>query len=193
MLTSYTLREMKELWRRRLGLLTDDCGCVVTRHDGTSLDALIADSIRSWYAGLLVREDPSLLPSRDLSSEIIAISRPSYNCIQLTLPDRGVRLLSVQLTDWPAPLGRFVAPDSPEALRQSSPRLAATPRRPVAVLAGRTLRLYGLDRSDTSETPATPEGLLHSHIRSLLMVASPEESDTFTLHQSLLSTIPTNI
>lgn len=187
---------MKELWRRKLGLLTDDCGCMVTRHDGTSLDALITDSIRSWYASLLANEDASLLPVRDLSGEITDIKRTSGNSIGLTLPDAGARLLSVQLTDWPEPLGRFHTPDSPEAARQSCPRLAATPRRPLAVIAGRHLHLYGLNRTDTPDTPQTPETpdtLLRRHVRSLVMVAAPQESDTFTLHQSLLQTIPTTI
>lgn len=194
MLTTYSLKEMTEIWRRRLGLLTDDCGCAVTRHDGTSLNALIADRIRAWYASLLLTAESSLLPVSDLSEEVTAARRVSANCIEIDIPDRGVRPILVQLSDWEEPVGIFLSPDSPESLRQRCSRLAASPRHPLAVVAGRTMRLYGLRTSTAKDSGAVnaPDMLLH-RIEKLLMVVAPKEKDTFSLDQSLLLTIPTNI
>lgn len=192
----FSLNEIKQLWRRRLGLLIDDCGCAVTRHDGTSLDALITDRIRSWYATLLLTEDPALLPVRDLAAQVDTARRISSNCIEIELPEKGVRPLSVKLTDWPLPLSRFHTPDSPEALRQRSPRLQATPRHPLAVSTGHHLLLYGLEsaKAFTSDSsPSMAPDFALRQLEQLRMVAFPEEPDTFLLHTSLLNKIPTSI
>lgn len=182
---------MKELWRRKLGLLTDDCGCVITRHDGISLDALIADHIRIWYARLLLTESPSQLPIRDMAADVVTARRNGDNCIEIELPPKGLRPVAVQLSDWTEPVGVFLSPDSSEALRQRSPRLGATPRHPAVVVVGRIMQLYGLQSRDTFASNA-PEMLL-LRLKRLYMVAAPEEPDTFILHQSLLSTIPTSL
>lgn len=187
MLSTYTLKEMKELWRHRLGLLVDDCGCAVTRHDGTSLDALITDRIRCWYAGLLITQSPELLPVREMSPEVISGRYLGDNCIEVQYPEKGVRPVSVLLDDWEQPLSRFHSPQSPEAMRQSSRRLAATPGHPLAVDEARILRLYGIRTSGILNRTAL------SRLMSLRMVAWPEKSDTFILSESLLSTIPTDI
>ncbi len=191
MLTTYTLSEMKEIWRRKLGLLTDDCGCVVTRHDGISLDALIADHIRIWYAGLLVSEPAGLLPIRDMASEVTTARRYGENCIEIEFPPEGIRPVSVQLANWEKPLGVFHTAESPQAIRQRSSRLGGTPSHPVAIVTGRSMQLYGAGSSNTTASNAPDMVLLR--LKHLYMVSAPEEKDTFILHQSLLSTIPTSI
>lgn len=194
MIKSYTLAEMEELWRRRLGLLENDCGCVVTRHDGTALNALIADRIRAWYAHLLRTADVSLLPVRDLAADVETVRLASANCLELELPPQGVRPLLVKLTDWPEPTATFAAPGSDAAALQSSRYLCATPSRPVAVLCGRMLRLHGLTSAPGyGEAAYAPDLQLRRRVEQLLMVAEPDEPDTFILDTSLLLTIPADI
>lgn len=190
MIREYTLTEMEGIWRRRLGLLDDDCGCVVTRHDGTSLNALIADRIRSWYAELMHKAEIQLLPIRDVTDEIQTIHLISGNCIEIELPVKGLRVISVKLDDWAEPLDVISSNDSDAAALQHNRFLRATPRRPVAIVSGHTLRLYGL--SNESKENVT-ESNLRSRLTRLTMVAYPETSDTYILDTSLLDTIPNTI
>lgn len=186
--------EMEALWRRRLGILENDCGCVVTRHDGTALNALIADRIRSWYASLLREADVALLPVRDVTGETGEVRRASDNCIEIELPACGVRPVEVKLSDWPEALGRFAVPGSDTERLQRSRLLRSTPRRPAAIVAGRRMRLYGLSMP-LADTGGAPEGeaQLRRRLQRLLMVAHPETPDTFTLDTSLLNSIPLEI
>lgn len=186
MLKTYSLDEMLEIWKQNLGILEDDCGCIVTRHDGDSLHKLLIRNIRSWYATLLRTKNPALLPIEDLHSEA-DVSIESDNCLAITPPRRGVRLLSVKLTDWDIHLGTVAAADSDVARLQASHHFAATPRRPVAIFLGSRYLLYGLK---TDITYIKNPALL---LESLIMVAAPSDSDTFTLDESLLSTIPTKL
>lgn len=187
MLTTYTLEEMMQLWRRRYGLLVDDCGCVVTRHDGTSVDALLHERIDSWYDSLLLTADPALLPVRDMADEVEKIERVSENCISLEFPEKGVRPLLVQLTYWDDPLTVFHTADSATALRQRNPRLGGTRRHPVGVVVGRNLFIYGVSDGER-EVAITPD-FSKIRLKKLLMVAYPKDTDIYTLDRSLLSTI----
>ena len=182
----FTLDEMRGIWKRRLGILEDDCGCIVTRHDGNSLQALLDQTIRGWYGRLLRTCDPALLPVEDLHAEA-TVKEKGDNCLEVLPPPRGIRLLSVKLTDWSVPLGSVSSPDSDAARLQTNRFLGATPEYPVAVTDGFHYLLYGLREG----RPSVPDPA--RRLESLVMVAAPDEADIFELDESLLETIPEDL
>ncbi len=213
----YNMKEMKAIWRRRLGLLRQDCGCTVTTDDYTDMDLLLEDRIRSWYAGLLQTADISMVPVEEMKNEIPEVTQPAQDILVVQLPFRGVRLASVQAEDWEVPVSEFYDPCSYEGRLQTHLYTRASWRMPIAVKHPRSVVLYGLKPArepldweivgaDESQDDEYAEAGIEigdgpisvvtppiEKIKSLMMVAPPADRDIFILDASLLDTIPTEL
>lgn len=97
MLKTYTQSEMLAYWKRRLGLRTSTALGDAT--DMTELDRKLLDDIDIWYEDLLAEAPASHLPVEDVADEASGYYI-SDNAAEITPPERGVRLLSLKLSDW---------------------------------------------------------------------------------------------
>lgn len=191
-LITLTHPQMLDEWRRRLGYTT------LADTDPYDTLTLIASRIRAWYAHLLLTADARLLPIEEMKSEITSVTpSPDGSSLTITLPERALRPLSLLLDCWTVPLTQFALPGSDIALRQQDPLLRATPDAPAAILnPDGTLTAFGIsDPSDPAPAAAAPAVApqLRGRIASLRAVAHPLDDDTYTLHPSLLDTIPATI
>lgn len=188
MLTTLTHSQMLTQWRQRLGYTT------LPDTDPFDINTLLSSHIRAWYDHLLLTQPPSLLPVEELKSEITSADIiASSTAMLISLPSRAIRPISLLLDDWDTPLTQFALPGSDIATLQQDPLLRATPDAPVAILnPDRTITAYGIT-DPSANTRATVAPQLNRRILSLRAVATPSDPDTYTLHTSLLNTIPTQI
>lgn len=179
MLKRFSPVEMLDYWKRRLGIATAGGACKVVRRNAEALDQKLADDISLWYDGVLRSADPALLPIDDLAD--LAEARYADDTrVTLRLPARGVRLLSVEMQGWTAPLRTFVSPNSDAAMLQRDPLLRTGRTHPVGVLSERTLDLYGvIPRHEYGAASGTP-------LTALRMVARPADG-AYVLDESLLA------
>lgn len=192
MLVKYTKEKMLSLWKLRAGILTADCGCVVGRQDGSDLDTLMLSEIDKWYSDLLLTAPTELLPVRDLSSEASAVYMGD-SVAKITLPSSGVRLVGVKCLGWNVELTRFVDADSDLARLQTNKLLRGTTKRPVAVVDGKTLMVYGVMDPDAVVVAADVEisdslsgsTSIGGVLRELRMVAAPSDG-SYIFDESLI-------
>ena len=132
----------------------------------TSLEALLRQRLRTWYATLLLTGPVERLPARDVHRQI-EYAKLISNGMMLRLPSEGGRPVSVKLPEWEVPVTRFHAIGSAAHLRQRDYWLQSTPDDPVAVLDGDTLYIYGIaDRVQINT---------NTQIDHLIMTAKPED------------------
>ena len=189
MLKRYTEEEMLAFWKRRLGLSSSPG--VVGTSDGNRLDAKLTDDIRAWYADLLLTAPRQLLPCEDLKDE----STGRYvgeNCLELVLPERGVRFVSLKLEAWDAAVEATFAPASRRAGLQKYRETWATPDAPVIVEGVHRLFVHGLPSGNVpmaaqsaGEAGSVPPYRPLPPIESLMMVAAPADG-AFVLDPSLI-------
>ncbi len=168
---SFTEEELLTEWRRRLGLLSQDCGCLVNRHDATDLDALLRGRLRSWYASLLGRAPSALLPQRDIAGEAVQMENGD-GWQRIELPASCGRLVSLRLEGWQRSVCRTEAPGSAAEEIARFPGLEPTADQPLALAEGRLIW-------------ARPAG----RVRELVMVMPPVDG-SYMLDESLLDSLP---
>lgn len=185
MIKRYTLEELIRERKLRKGLLPLSTGDYSVRiGESSTPDEVIGSQIRSWYDGLLRTAEAGEVGVFNLAEEIEEISRPEDNMLQLRLPERGVRLIEVELQDWGKGVSVFHAPGSAYERRQSDRWLRSTPESPGAVLQGRELRIYGLQPLQASRRTRVAADL-KARVRRLMMTAQPEDG-SFLLAPYLL-------
>lgn len=197
MLQRFTSAEMLRYWKRRLGLLAD--GTITDEEDFSELDLKLVDDIRSWYADLLQSAPIGLLPIENLALET-TVSAVGPNCVQVAIPERATRFVSVQLEGWAYHVDRVVPSNSHRAALQRVEIGRATADRPVVVEGAHSLYLYGLPAVETAVSPEARisggvtgggSGLADGAerplpvLKSLLMVAFPKDG-TYVLDPGLL-------
>lgn len=187
MLKTFTEQEMLDYWKRRLGLASSP-GVEGTGYDNR-LDLKLTDDIRAWYADLLHTAPRHLLPVEDLGDEISA-RLSGDNCLEITIPERGIRFVSLKLADWPARVDFTYPPEGIHARMQLDSTTRATPDRPVVVGCHHRLMAYGLPSgmpgAESGAAKAPPFRPL-PEIDLLEMVAAPADG-TYRLDEALLLT-----
>lgn len=191
MIKRFSETEMLAYWKRRLGLAATPG--VTGTADANQLDAKLLDDIRAWYADLLLTAPRQLLPCEDLKEE--ADGRyAGENCLEIILPERGVRFVSVKLEAWDAPVDFAWRPDSRRAALQRRRETWATPDAPVVVEGVHRIFVHGLPSGMASDAAAVaaqedsdrvPPFRPLPGIDSLMMVAAPADG-SFELDPSLL-------
>lgn len=178
MIQRFLPEELLDYWKRRLGIAEASGVCKVVRRDAAALDAKLADDLQLWYSALLEEADPRLLPVDDLAD----LANAEYiddSCVRVRLPDRGIRLVSVEMRGWDVPLTRFVSPNCRLGRAQANPLTRNGRAEPVGVLFNRELRLYGvLPRHELPHQTSTP-------LSGLYMVCRPTDG-SFVFDDSLL-------
>lgn len=164
---------MMDYWRRRLGLSAAAGLMDVT--DATGAERRLEEAVEGWYAGLLGKADPRLVATEDFGQQAV-LSVPEEGVIRVRFPERGVRPVSVKLTEWTHPVERFHAADSDVARLQESKWLRGRPDAPVAVLTADGLLLYGA----AERVPGQP-----LRLQSLVMTARPADG-SFVVDAGLL-------
>ena len=132
-----------------------------------------------------------LLPCEDLKDE--ATGRyVGENCMELVLPERGVRFVSLKLEAWDAAVEATFAPASRRAGLQKYRETWATPDAPVIVEGVHRLFVHGLPSGNApmaaqsaGEAGNVPPYRPLPPIESLMMVAAPADG-AFVLDPSLL-------
>lgn len=177
MLLTLDRKEMTALWLQYTRLEPLRADSVVTRAYGIDLEALAASEARLWYASLLSRAPLRWLRVSEMADDA-KLSVNTEGITLISLPERCVRPVSVELHGWerPAPV---VEPHSPEAWLQTNPYSRGGVARPVAVWQPQdhTLAIYS--------PPAPGQGRL----KSLRGVADPGP-DQFIFAEEALCTIP---
>lgn len=159
MLDTYTETELISHYRQINGL-----ALTYNEASDKSLDTLLRQRLRTWYSHLLMTAPSERLPKRDVRG-LITSARLITNGMMLTLPEEGVRPVSVKMPEWDTPVTRFYEPGSPAHLRQRDYWLQSTPYDPVAVLDGDTLYIYGIaDRNHIN---------VSTQMEHLIMTARP--------------------
>lgn len=176
----YTEDELLQEWERRIGLLEQDCGCVVSHHDGGALQAALRSRLRSWYATLLLEAPPELLPVRDVAAEVTNVYTDASGVMHVQLPADCGQVLAVKLRGWTRPATRLLSPDHREVRRCRMPGGGPEPCRPLAMMQAGELLL----------APAAARlGSTADDLEMLLMTAPPLDG-SYELHRSLLDRLP---
>lgn len=187
MIRRYTEEEMLAYWKRRLGLAVSPA--VTGGEDNNGLDRKLIDDIRVWYADILQNAPPQLVNCENLADEATA-GIIGDNCMAVTLPERGTRLVSVRLKAWETPVTRMVRPESPVAALQTDPLTRATVDDPVVVEGTHRLFLYGLPLTAEAAVEEAGGARVPPHrplpeIASLEMTAWPADG-TYVFDPGLL-------
>ncbi|MDE6322013.1 MAG: hypothetical protein K2L93_06905 [Muribaculaceae bacterium] len=168
--------QMLELWlltRYHLPL-NDPATVSVDSQFGVDTLQIEEAAMQAWYLQQLDTAPAALLPVEDCARSTSLLFERDGSC-SVILPDRCRRPLSVQLSSWRIPT-TIITPDHPLARLQASSMARGGHYSPVAVLYGRTLKLYSPEAgSDT---------LTH------LMCVVDDSPTSYDLDPSLLSNIP---
>lgn len=141
--------EMLREWKLRKGMIPFSTSSLqLTRADSGNIDDMLQSEIDDWYAELLSREAPELLPQRDFSSEVNLINNEDLS-VDIELPDEAVRVVSIKMSGWRRPARIIEDSDSALARLQTSRYVSGKTSDPIAVKRGRRLTLYS--KSDAGE------------------------------------------
>ena len=157
---TYTEIEMLNLYRAHLGL--------------SRTLVLPAESERHPMDRLLATEPAELLPVEDVGAECRATPEGADRMV-ITLGDRCIRPVSLQLATWQEAVYRFHAAGSALHRRQRFPLLRANVARPAVFRSADRLLVYGTGSGAQLPMPAV----------ELRAVAAPKDG-TFRLSESLL-------
>lgn len=171
MVRKYTEEELLGEWKLRLGLLEQDCGCLVTREDGGDLERLLKTQLRSWYSRQLKEADAALLPVRDISGEVEAEVGAGESRISVR---PGVRVLTLRLEGWKKTLHSFAKEGDRHHRNSVFPGLEPTAERPLAVRYA-------------NEIAAIPAG----KVTEMKAVAAPESG--YEMDEALLEQLPKDV
>lgn len=179
---TYTEHDMLAIWLRVLGLEPAQAGADVTaRSDGIDLRAYLRRAMRSWYLHQLDHAPLASLTVSDVRGEaegLFGLLPRSTEIGRLDVPERWRRICSVHVHGWQRPVEPVPAARAAAALGRLASRYSMPgPAEPLAVLTPGALICAPVGR------PA---------FESLMVVADPGP-DIYTLHESLLETIPKSI
>lgn len=188
MLKTYTQAQMLTYWKRHLGMkassvLTDD-------HDLTELDLKLLSDIDAWYDDLLAEAPAEKLPVADLSASAAA-RYISDNAAEIILPEPGMRLVSVKMSDWQAAEVDTYSAYSDMARLQRNRLTRATTDDPVVIRRPGRIEVHGLNTpdmpqvSDKDVTMQSPAPTIRPQVETLEMVIHPPQG-TYVLDSTLL-------
>lgn len=186
MLRKYTEQEMLSYWKRRMGL--EASGSVGGEKNLTELDRKLLDDIDIWYADLLENAPADRVPTEDVATEV-SCRYTSENSALITLPPRGVRMVSVKMADWSSDEVESYSIYSDVARLQRNRLTRADTDSPVVLRRPGHLEVHGL-RSPLEEG-ISPRGAFVGpvgstpQLESLTMVVRPE-AGTYVLDPTLL-------
>ena len=170
---------MLKLWRKAAGLEPSRVDCTMERVDGIDADAVIEPRMRAWYLRLLDTAPPGLLPAQDASRSIHIDDCQWHAGAAGLLPDAVRRLLEVHLTGWKCHAVPCTPEEQPRRHRLAlNPYSAPGPAHPLCTVAGRRIHVLPFEPGD--------------FLDYALAVVDPGP-ELYTLDDSLLSTIPTEI
>lgn len=170
---------MLKLWRNAAGLEPLRVDCTVERVDGIAIDAVIEPRMRAWYLHLLDTAPPAMLPVSDVAQAIRLEPAGASGAATAQLPGQVRRLLELRLGSWRSHAVPCIPQEQPRRHRLAlNPYSAPGAAHPLCTLSGRCIRVMPFSAGDEAvyATAVTDPG--------------PE---TYTLDESLLSTIPTEI
>lgn len=180
MIESYTIDEMTERWRVRLGFGPLRSDGPVERVDGIDVDAVIRERIADWYAGLLSQGPLEMLHISDIS-DYATIDKVRDGVVTVKLSPVVERVTSVRLLEWNND-ATVITPESDPvtAMMQQSPMSRAGCVSPVAILMpDHRLMLY---------TTNVPKPM----IESIKGVVRPAD-DSIVIDDSALASIPSSL
>lgn len=174
MMIKLSKEEMLKEWKLRKGMIPFSTSILqITRADSGSIDEMLQSEIDDWYADLLSREAPELLPQRNFASEVAIIDNGDLS-IDIELPDDAVRVVSIRMSGWKRPARIIENSDSALARMQTSRYVSGKTSDPIAVKRGRRLTLYG--KSDAGK------------LIELICVAPPSDG-SYEMARQLLKSI----
>lgn len=179
---TYTEHDMLAIWLRVLGLEASQAGADVTaRSDGIDVRAYLRRAMRSWYLHQLDHAPVAALTVTEARAEaegLFELLPRSADIGRVAVPERWRRICSVHVHGWQRPVEPVAMAQAGAALERLVSRYSMPgPAEPLAVLTPGALICAPVGR------PA---------FESLTVVADPGP-DTYTLHESLLETIPKSI
>lgn len=178
---TYSDSQMLAIWRRALGFEAALADASVERTDGIDLDAWLRHRMRQWYLHCLDTAPLEKLVLTDVAADASALLGPDpHNTVSGSVtPDQGWRrIVSVRLFGWHRPAEPLEGPDGRAALERMACRFTApSVQDPVAVLTPGRLIVAPVVRP---------------LVESLLVVADTGP-DIYSLHESLLKTIPSQL
>ncbi len=118
-----------------------NAGCTVNLASGYDMDAILSARMHDWYASLLAAGDMSMLAPVEIGDRLSMTTGHDGTGI-IILPENVVRVVTVDMEGWKSPATITRDPLSRIAARQRSPYSRAGTDSPVAVIDGRTMRLY---------------------------------------------------
>lgn len=149
MMIKLSKEEMLKEWKLRKGMIPFSTSTMqLTRADSGSIDEMLQCEIDDWYAELLSREAPELLPQRDFSKEVNLITNEDLS-VDIELPDDAVRVVSIRMSGWKRPARIIENSDSALARMQTSRYVSGKTNDPIALRRGRRLTLSS--KSDAGE------------------------------------------
>ena len=171
--------EMLALWKQQLHLEPTRRDCVIEREDGIDLDAWLSTKIDIWYASLLLNQPYELLPVEDVKNDVM-LSVNNNGIVIATLPQHCARPVEWQLSGWQRSVTQFLNPADAEARVLFNTWTQPCSHNPAIIDYGNRLLLFS--RVGNS----APQLVLAR------CVVRPSDG-SFTLHRSLLETIPTEV
>ena len=175
-MTTYTDSQMLSLWMDRLDLNPIHTGCSIQTVEGLDTESEIRRRMRQWYLNLLDTAPPSLLPVSENAMGTALSSEGLF--YRVALPEATRRVVSVKAQGWLAAVAPLSADEAAARLgRIASPFGRPGNNSPLAVYSDGALLV----------TPVNIPAL-----DSLRLVLDPGPT-VYTLDDSLLSTIPTDL
>lgn len=161
--------ELLQLWKLHHGYSPERNDCVITRNDGTDIDAILLEQIRSWYIKSLSEIPIDLLPCSDITDSL-NLQPIDKSSAWSALPDNCFRVASVTATQWGKPALIVTDLSSAEAQAQSNPFSRADKEHPAAIVNSNTITFFPAPESveslsvkavlmpdkDATEYPFTP-------------------------------------
>lgn len=118
--------------RRYMEPVRDDC--TIERVDGVSVDQLLMDEIRQWYARLIDTAPAELLATEDVANEVTMEVISGTGAVRLTLPDDVRRVISLTIEGNPVAVLPVKDDNQPLKALQSNPFTRGGRMRPVALI-----------------------------------------------------------
>lgn len=142
MMIKLNKEEMLSEWKLRKGMIPVSTSTLqITRTDSQSVDEMLQREIDDWYADLLEREPPELLPRRDFTAEAM-VTDNGDGSVDVELPDDAGRPVVVKMSGWRRAARIIDDCDGALARMQSSRYVSGKACDPIAVRRGRRLTLY---------------------------------------------------
>lgn len=172
---TYTKSQMLAIWRTAAGLQFNHPDCSVESFNGIDIDAFLLPKITAWYLKILDSADPNLLDVVTLSDVLTVKPLNDFNIALISRPARCRRIVEVNSSAWLKPATPTPLIDVDHCLVRMTNKFSAPgPAAPLAACSLGGIIAAPYSQGDTLSVSA---------------ILDPAD-DTFTLDDSLLSTIP---